>query len=163
MKTHKTAPSNSVGVTRGSCERARIGVKARPGRSIGCEGMCEIQLEEGPPPHFLCIVGCAGETCEIGVVVRSDSPIGKSVIAPMVARAARGATGGGARAFEVGMAVKVPMPSTCAAAADRAPDFVPLRGAPFADKSCGPPAGRAKKSRVARRARAQEVPLDVAR
>ena len=60
------------------------------------------------------------------------------------------------------MAVKVPMPSTCAAAADRAPDFVPLRGAPFADKSCGPPAGRAKKSRVARRARAQEVPLDVA-
>ena len=47
------------------------------------------------------------------------------------------------------------MPSTCAAAADRAPDFVPLRGAPFADKSCGPPAGRAKKSRVAHRARAQ--------
>ena len=61
MKTHKTAPSNSVGVTRGSCERARIGVKARPGRSIGCEGMCEIQLEEGPPLHFLCIVGCRGD------------------------------------------------------------------------------------------------------
>ena len=61
MKTHKTAPSNSVGVARGSCERARIGVKARPGRSIGCEGMCEIQLEEGPPLHFLCIVGCRGD------------------------------------------------------------------------------------------------------
>ena len=45
----------------------------------------------------------------------------------------------------------------------RAPDYVPLRGALFADKSCGPPAGRAKKSRVASRARAQEVPLDVAR
>ena len=92
-----------------------------------------------------------------------SAPIGKCVVAPIVARAARKATGGGARAFEVGMAVKVPMPSTCAAAATRAPDFVPLRGAPFADKSCGPPAGRAKKSRVARRARAQEVPLDVAR
>ena len=98
-----------------------------------------------------------------GVSAAHDSPIGKCVVAPMVARAARGATGGGARAFEVGMAVKVPMPSTCAAAATRAPDFVPLRGAPFADKSCGPPAGRAKKSRVARRARAQEVPLDVVR
>ena len=60
------------------------------------------------------------------------------------------------------MARTLPMPSTCAAAATRAPDYVPLRGAPFADKSCGPPAGRAKKSRVARRARAQEVPLDVA-
>ncbi len=61
------------------------------------------------------------------------------------------------------MAVKVPMPSTCAAAATRAPDFVSLRSAPFAVLACGPPAGRAKKSRVARRARAQEVPLDVAR
>ena len=58
------------------------------------------------------------------MVVRSVSPIGKCVAAPIVARAARGATGGGARAFEVGMAVKVPMPSTCAAAADRAPDVV---------------------------------------
>ena len=45
----------------------------------------------------------------------------------------------------------------------RAPDFVSLRDAPFAILACGPPAGRAKKSRVARRARAQEVPLDVAR
>ena len=96
------------------------------------------------------------------MVVRPHSPIGKCAAAPIAAAAARGATGGGARAFEVGMAVKVPMPSTCAAAATRAPDFVPLRGAPFAEKSCGPPAGRAKKSRVASRARAQEVPLDVA-
>ena len=48
-------------VAYGSCERPRIGVKARPGRSIGCEGMCEIQLEEGPPLHFLCIVGCRGD------------------------------------------------------------------------------------------------------
>ena len=44
-----------------------------------------------------------------------------------------------------------------------APDFVPLRGAPFAVLACGPPAGRAKKSRVVSRARAQEEPLDVAR
>ena len=60
------------------------------------------------------------------------------------------------------MARTLPMPSTCAAAATRAPDFVPLRGAPFAVLACGPPAGRAKASRVARRARAQEVTLDVA-
>ena len=33
------------------------------------------------------------------------------------------------------MARTLPMPSTCAAAATRAPDYVPLRGAPFADKS----------------------------
>ena len=92
-----------------------------------------------------------------------EAPNRNNVVASIVARAARGATGGDVRAFEVEMARTLPMPSTCAAAATRAPDYVPLRGAPFADKSCGPPAGRAKKSRVASRARAQEVPLDVAR
>ena len=60
------------------------------------------------------------------------------------------------------MARIVPMPSTCAAAATRAPDFVPLRGAPFAVLACGPPAGRAKNSHASR-ARAHEVSLDVAR
>ena len=51
--------------------------------------------------------------------VMPDAPIGKCDVAPIVARAARGATGGGARAFEVGMAVKVPMPSTCTRCAQR--------------------------------------------
>ena len=93
----------------------------------------------------------------------SEAPIGNGASAPVVAPAARGATGGDVRAFEVEMARTIPMPSTCAAAATPAPDYVPLRGAPFAIVACGPPAGRAKKSRVASRARAQEVPLDVAR
>ena len=53
------------------------------------------------------------------------------------------------------------MPSTSAAAATRARLCVSLRSTPFAVLACGPPAGRAKKSRVARRARAQEVLLDV--
>ena len=41
---------------------------------------------------------------EIGVSEGTDSPIGKCGVAPMVARAARGATGGDIRAFEVDMA-----------------------------------------------------------
>ena len=41
---------------------------------------------------------------EIGVSVVSEAPIGKCVVAPIVARAARGATGGDERAFGVDMA-----------------------------------------------------------
>ena len=41
---------------------------------------------------------------EIGVSVRSEAPTGKCVVAPIVARAARGATGGDERAFGVDMA-----------------------------------------------------------
>ena len=37
----------------------------RAHQSIGCEGRREIQLVEGPPPHFQCIVGCEGDTWDV--------------------------------------------------------------------------------------------------
>ena len=40
---------------------------------------------------------------EIGVVVCSEAPIGKCDVAPPFSRAARGATGGDVRAFEMDM------------------------------------------------------------
>ena len=43
-------------------------------------------------------------TLERGVSARSEAPIGKCVVAPIVARAARGATEGDERAFGVDMA-----------------------------------------------------------
>ena len=42
---------------------------------------------------------------EIGVVGRSEAPIGKCVVAPMLHPSARGATGGDVRAFEVDIAL----------------------------------------------------------